>query len=194
MRIPSKFTRKTTISTTARASPGSRENQSSKGTIEVVETMAEIEIRSVGEIDLNIRHVTGIGNVTIAAKIISLAIRSVSDARRPHLQAPEGNNHSLPVKVTGRVTIVATITLPGEASVTSVRNQDQAEFQKVVVANRSEVDEAGTAEEIVGAAAEASIGEVAVVASIRALNPIPAEDQQIKKLNSIKLQFILFDL
>lgn len=172
-----------------KASPDSRENQSLNVTVEEV-AVAVTEIPSavateiiplVEETDLNTHHVTATGNVRTAERITLPVIASVSDARKPHLQAPVESKISPHVKAIGIATIVAIITLHGEANVTSVRRQDREAFPKVSDGNRSEV-----AEEVAEALEEdaAEIEEEAEVASIRASNP--AVDPT-KKLHLIKL-------
>lgn len=193
-KIPSKSTRKRIISTTARANLVLPASQSSSETTEEAAITVAIVTPSVEATVLNTPHVTVTGSVRTAAKIISLVTRSVSAARRPHLQAPVENNHFPHVRAIGRATIVATITLPGEASVTSVRSQDRAVFRKELVGNRLEaVDEVEPEADSVEDAA-VSIGEAAEVASTKASNQIPVADQPIKKLNLIKFPVLSIQL
>lgn len=189
--VHSRSTRKRKTSMTAKARPDSLESPSSNGTtgVAVKEEIAipsvevTVIIHSVEVTDLNTHPVMAIGSAKIAAKTTSLAIRSVSDARKLLLQALAENKTSPHVRVTGHATIVATITSPGEANVTSVRKQDQEVSLKELDGNRSavvvlEVD----AEVCVEDAAEIEV--VAAVASTKVSNL--AADQLTRKSNLIK--------
>lgn len=189
MTVHSRSTRKRKTSMTAR--PDSLENPSLNVTIEVVvkEEIAiplvevTVIIHSVEEIDLNTHPVTVTGSAKIAAKITSLVIKSVSDARKLLLQALAENKTSPHVRVTGHATIVAIITLPGEVNVTSVRKQDQVVSLKELDGNRSAVVVLEVVEEVCAEDA-VEIEAAAEVASIRVSNLAVA--QLTRKSNLIK--------